>query len=241
MDKLWRILYSPRRVYDELMEDVQIRLPLVTILAAIAIFAIAIAFLAPHPRPSGEEILNFHKQLVLLEREPDRENWEKRRQELIEETYGPQDIVLGTRISANPWAPVTWPIGFLVVAMWMGTCFFFVFRGTETQLSWRQWFGFCVWSELPIVFSSALDVVFAARGMNRPLLFEIYVQDLHFFIIITAIFSMWTLVLQTQGLRSWTSKGIGFCIGRVLLTNLMAVVPITLVLFAFLSLISGGA
>ena len=139
------------------------------------------------------------------------------------------------------WAPVTWPIGFLVFAAWMGTCFFLVCRGTESQLSWSQWFGFCVWSELPIVFSSALDVVFAAKGQNRPLLFEIYVQDWHFFVIITAIFSMWTFVLQTQGLRSWTSKGIGVCIGRVLLANLMTVVPIALVLFAFLSLISGGA
>ncbi|MXW07241.1 MAG: YIP1 family protein, partial [Gammaproteobacteria bacterium] len=212
MDKLWHILYSPRRVYDELSTDVQVRVPLVTILGTVAIFAIAIAFLAPHPRPSGEEILNFHKQLVLLEREPDRENWEKRRQELIEETYGPQDIVLGTRISANPWAPVTWPLIFLVFVAWMGTCFYFVDRWTGSQLSWRQWFGFCVWSQLPYVVSSALDVVFAVMGQNRPLLFEIYAQGAHFYIVITAIFSLWSLVLQILGLRSWTAKGIGVCI-----------------------------
>lgn len=237
MDKLWRILYSPRRVYDELIKDVQVRLPLVTILGAVAIFAIAIAFLAPHPRPTAEEIENYRKQMILLEHESDREYAEKRRQELREETYGPQDILLGTRISANPWAPVTWPLGYLVFVAWMGTCFFFVCRGTGSQLSWNQWFGFCVWSELPIVFSSALDVVFAAMGQNRPLLFETSVQGWYFYATTIAIFTLWSIFLQVQGLRSWISKGIGVCIGLVLLVHLMSVVPLLLVLFVFLSLI----
>ena len=37
MDKLWRVLYSPRRVFDELRSDLQIMIPLVTVLVANAI------------------------------------------------------------------------------------------------------------------------------------------------------------------------------------------------------------
>lgn len=237
MDKLWRILYSPRRVYDDLTKDVQVRIPLLTILGAVAIFAIAIAILAPHPRPTAEEVENYRKQMILLEHESDREYAEKRRQELREETYGPQDIVPGTQISANPWAPVTWPLGFLVFAVWMGTCFFLVGRWTGSQLSWDHWFGFCVWSELPTVISSALDVVFAAMGQNRPLLFESSGQGWHFYLNPIVIFGLWSLFIQVQGLRSWTSKGLGVCIVRALLTNLMMIVPLLLVLFALLLLI----
>ena len=234
LDKLWRILYSPRRVYDELSKDVQVRVPLVTILGAIAIFAIAIAILAPHPRPTAEEVENYRKQMILLEHESDFEYAENRRQELREETYGPQDIVPGTQISANPWAPVTWPLGFLVLATWMGMCFFLVGKSIGSQLSWSQWFGFCVWSELPIIISSALDVVFAAMGQNRPLLFETSGQDWQFWVTTTAILGLWSLFIQTQGLRSWTSKNLGVCIGLALLANLMIVGPLLLVLFAML-------
>ncbi|MCY4142642.1 MAG: YIP1 family protein [Gammaproteobacteria bacterium] len=236
MDKLWRILYSPRRVYDELSKDVQDKLPLVTILGAVAISALAIAFLAPHPNPTAGEIENYRKQMILLEHEADREYAEKRRQELREETYGPQDVPAGTRISANPWAPITWPLGYLAFAVWAGTCFFLIGRLKRSDLAWNQWFGFWLWSHVPHVFSVSLDVVFAAMGQNRPLLFEFSNQGWSFFSTTTAIFALWSFVLQIQGMRSWTSKRIGTCIGLVLLANLLIAVSVLLVLFVFAAL-----
>lgn len=234
MDKLWRILYSPRRVYDELSKDVQDKLPLVTILGAVAISALAIAFLSPHPIPTAEEIENYRKQMILLEHEADLEYAEKRRQELRDETYGPQDIPPGTRISASPWAPITWPLGYLVFAAWAGTCFYFMGRLTRSELAWNQWFGFVMWSQVPFVFAAALDVVFAAMGQNRPL-FELSYQNLSFFSTTTPIFGLWSIVLQVQGMRSWKSKGTGTCIGLVLLANLLIVVPLLLVYFVLLA------
>lgn len=210
MDKLWRIFYDPRRVFDELRENQQIRLPIVTILSAVAFSTLVIAILSPPP--TSEELDEYRNQLLLLEDEPDRVLAQSRKDDLYEELYGPRDLPPGVRLAATFWdVPIT-VLSYLLLFAFAGSAFWIATKFVKSEFPWKEWFAFAAWISLPLVFIAILDVVLAAIDRDRP-----YIQiDFGEWYIGTnywAIGIVLSMIIAVAGLRSWTSKGLGTCIG----------------------------
>ncbi len=213
MDKLWRIFYDPRRVFDELREDQQIRLPIVTILGAVAVSTLVIAILSPAPTPpTFEEFSDYRSQSLLLEDEPDREFAKSRKDELHEELYGPREFPPGVRLAATfRDVPLSMLSCLLLLAI-VGSTFWFVTKNVKSEILWKEWFGFATWIKLPVVIFFLLDVVLAAIGRDRPYV-SIDIGEMSFWTTYWAIGNVLSMVIAVAGLRSWTSKGLGTCIG----------------------------
>ncbi len=239
MDKLWRILYSPRRVYDELSTNVQVGLPLMTILGVVAISTLAIAFLAPTPPLSSYDLDPQRMQLGLVANEANLEYAKSQRdREPREAIIDSPSIPAGIRVSAAPWEPLTQPLIYFLCFVWAGTCFLIVGRAAGSGFSWRQWFGFVWWAQIPLIFGAVADVTLAAFGLDRPIFPTISIGELAIYGTTTTIWFWWSFIIEVQGLKSWTSKGIGACIGLALLANLLIAIPIFLVLTVVSSIVS---
>lgn len=229
MDKLWRIFYDPRRVFDELRENQQIWLPIVTILGAAAISTLVIAILSPPP--TSGELDEYRKQMLLLEVEPDRELAQNRKDELYEELYGPRDLPPGVRLAATFWdIPLLVP-SFLLLFVFVGSAFWIATKNVNSEILWKEWFGFATWINLPLVLIAILDVVLAAIGRDRPYI-SIDIGVMSFWTTYSSIGIVLSMVIAVAGLRSWTSKGLGTCIG---LTGLAFGIQIVCALLAMVA------
>ena len=210
MDKLWRIFYDPRKVFDELREDQQIRLPIVTILGAVAISTLAIAILSPPP--TSGELSEYRNQLLLLEDEPDRELAQSRKDELYEGLYGPRDLPPGVRLAATFWDVPLAMLNYLLLFAFVGSAFWIATKIVQSEILWKEWFGFATWINLPLVLIAILDVVLAAIDKDRPYV-SIDIGEMSFWTTYWSIGIVVSTIIAVAGLRSWTSKGPGTCIG----------------------------
>ena len=219
--KLWRILYSPKKVFDELREDQHTGLPVLITIGAVAISTLVVAILT---MPSYEEVEEYRKQSILLESEPDREFARKRRQELYEEVYGPQDLPLHARVRANLTDIPESILGYLLTLVLGATSFWIVGKSINSEILWRHWFGLAAWVQLPVVLIVILDVVLAATDRNR-ILFSFDVGGTQNYLTTQTIWHVWSFVISVAGFRSWTSKGPMACIGLAIFAVLILVIP----------------
>ena len=231
MDKLWRILIFPRKVFDELQDQVQTALPLGTLLACLVIGTVLIAFLAPLPIPTEEKRQEYWKAFFLLRDEPNRQYADAVLNKLEFELYGPKDEPQGTRVGSYPWDPVLNPLYFLMYLVFLGTSLSivraFMPEGPTTQ--WKRWFGFACWAQIPSVLGGIADVVYAALSTSRPT-FYLHLSDWsNISINTTTVSSWWTIILLFQGLRSWTKRGFFACLGFTLGVLILAVPAFMLV------------
>lgn len=222
MDKLWRIFYDPRRVFDELLENQQVWLPLVTVLAAIGISTLVIALL--NPAPTLEDLDEIRNELLLLTDEPDRELVDRRIGELNKKLFGSRDLnPMGEKLSATLWDVPASIIGCLLVIALVASSFWFVGQSIKSSIRWKQWFGFAAWVELPAVPVAILDVVLAALDRDRPhISFDFGMIDIS--VTYWAFWLFMSLLITVGGLRSWTSKGALACIA---LTGVALVIQIS--------------
>ncbi len=184
MEKLWRILYSPRGVFDELNIDTQTSIPLVAVLATVA---------------------------------------------------------LSSLIQSNPVSMITNPLGWLIAIAGIGTGFFIVGKICGTHHSWTQWFGFASWIHVPLILSMALDALLAVLNVEWPR-FELFTRgELRSGIELGFPFWLWIYVISVLGLRSWTSKGTGACIGFALLPPILLALPLFMVFYALYAAFSALA
>lgn len=182
MQKLWRILYSPRSVFDELSSGLQIAVPLVTVLGIVAF-----SKLVTHP---------------------------------------------------NPFNLVLSPIGWALYMAVLGTGFLIVGKICKTKHTWVQWFGFAAWMQVPLVLVTALDVLLALLNFEP--------REIHLFTVgegrvaldTSSISWIWSYIISIHGLRSWTSKNIGPCIGLALLPHVLLVLPFVLLFLGMVSFIN---
>ena len=134
MNKLWRIFYDPRKVFDELREDQQVGLPLVTLLAAVAISTLIVALLNPTPAPTPEELDEIRNELLLLADEPDRELVDKRVGELHEELFDPRDLPMGESLTATLWDVPTSIVASLLGLALVATSFWIVGQSIKSPI-----------------------------------------------------------------------------------------------------------
>lgn len=227
VDKLWRIFYDPRKVFDELRENQQFRLPLVTLLAAIGISTLVVALL--NPTPTFEDLDEIRNELLLLADEPDRELVDSRIGELRKKLISPRDLLpMGEKLTATLWDVPVSIIGCLLGITLAAWSFWLVGLSIKSSIRWKQWFGFAAWVELPAVPIALLDVVFAALDRDRPhISFEFGTMDIS--VTYWALWLFFSLIIAVGGLRSWTSKGALICIA---LTGIAFVIQIASLLLA---------
>lgn len=242
VDKLWRVLYSPRSVFDELRDDLQVALPILALFGATFITSILLLILHPLASPTTQEIDEYRNQLLQLEDEPDQEYAIARRKELREQFFGPDDSTVdrapNARIVPRPINLVAQPLGLLVLLLLHGTSFWILGKMMKSDLRWNQWFGLVCWSHLPVVAVLALDAVLLAMGSDSRLLFSFSFGNAHIAATTGVIWGSWSFVIAVQALRSWTAKGLGACIGWVLASYLQILVPMAGVASAIKSVVS---
>lgn len=242
VDKLWRVLYSPRRVFYELRDDLQVALPILALFGATFITSILLLILHPLASPTTQEIDEYRNQLLQLVDEPDQEYAIARRKELREQFFGPDDSTVDraphARIVPRPINLVAQPLGLLALLLLHGTSFWILGKMMKSDLRWNQWFGLVCWSDLPVVVLLALDVVLVAMGSNSRLLFFYSFGNAYIAVTTEAIWAAWSFVILVQGLRSWTAKGLGACIGWVLASYLQIIVPLVVIMIAIASVVS---
>ena len=230
MDKLWRIFFEPRRVFDELRQNQQIKFPLVTILGAAAISTLVVALLSPPP--TSGELDEYRNQLLLLEAEPDRELAQIRKDELYEELYGPRDLPPGVRLAATFWDVPISVLSYLLLFAFVGSAFWIATIIVKSEILWKEWFAFAAWINLPLVLIAILDVVLAAFDRDRPYI-QIDIGEWYIGMNYWAIAIVLSMIIAVAGLRSWTSKGLGTCIGLTALAFGIQLVSALLALGAF--------
>lgn len=219
---LWRILYAPKSVFDELREDQHTGLPGLITIGVLAISTFVIAILTT---PSYEEVEEYRKQSVLLMEELDRDSEETRRAELYEEVYGPQDLPQNARVGATLTDVPASILGYLLTLVFLASSFWIVGKSFKSEILWRRWFGFAAWVALPGVLVVVLDVILAATDRNR-ILFSFDVGGIHVYGTTLFIWHAWSFIIAVGGLKSWTSKGWGSCVGLAFFAHLILVIPV---------------
>ena len=229
IDKLWRIFYDSRKVFDELREDQQVGLPLVTLLAAVAISTLIVALLNPTPAPTPEELDEYRNELLLLADEPDREVAKKRKGELREKIFDPRNLPMGESLTATLWdVPAAIMMCLLGLAL-VASSFWILGKSIRSEILWKQWFGFAAWVELPAVPIAILDVVFAASDIDRAhISFDFGTMDIS--VTYWAFWLFLSLIITVGGLRSWTSKGPLTCIALTGIAFVMQIASLLLYL-----------
>ena len=187
MDKLWRILYSPRSVFDELNTNTQVAIPLIAVLGAVAIAGY---------------------------------------------------------IQSNAWSQlITAPLGrFLGIAL-IGTGFFIVGKICKTNHSWSQWFDFSAWMHVPLILPIALETLLSVLAVELPqvTVYSYLRREEAHNIAIGIPWWLWPYVVSVFGLRSWTSKGTGVCIGLALVPYVVVMLPLVLIFVLINAFFFGAA
>lgn len=182
MQNLWRILYSPQSVYDELSSGLQIVFPLVAVLGVVALST------------------------------------------LVTET--------------NPFSILTAPLGWAIYMALLGTGFLIVGKICKSDHKWGQWFGFAAWAQVPLILVTALDVLLAVLNFEPGEIHLFSVGEGRVALDTYSISWIWSYIISIHGLRSWTSKNIGPCIGWALLPHVLLVLPFVLLFLGMVSFIN---
>lgn len=91
----------------------------------------------------------------------------------------------------------------------IGTYFFIVARCFRLKILWEHWIGFTCWTLVPLALvHSAMSFLSMYQAGARSSSVIIAVALLCIILLI-----LWTVCLSAQGLRIWTSRGWGFCLG----------------------------
>lgn len=110
---------------------------------------------------------------------------------------------------------------FVLSVILLGTYFFVVARCFRIdEIRWEHWFGFACWTLVPLILVDGAAIFIDAYSEARdPLLsISVFVVAVCFLLPI-----VWTVILTAQGLRIWTAKGWGFCLGFSVLPYTMFV------------------
>ncbi|MCY3884002.1 MAG: Yip1 family protein [Gammaproteobacteria bacterium] len=201
MERLWKILISPRQEFDEMREDVSILLPLMTILLVAGICGAITVMMTP----DQVFIDAINAQADAQEQMGQTDN----AQELRDQMENPNMVTLARTVgvvSGFIGAPIVIVIGLLI----LGTFFFIVGKIVGSDTGWVDWFGFSCWVSIPTAVGAILSVVLVAIGgmdwQNGLELLGWFGMNAPWAAAIT-IPSLWTLYITVNGLDSWLSKG----------------------------------
>ncbi|MXW53991.1 MAG: YIP1 family protein [Gammaproteobacteria bacterium] len=202
MERLWKILISPRQEFDEMREDVSVVLPLVTILLVAGICAAITVYMTPDETFTAV----VEAQIEAMENSGQSEAAETQRQ-LMDSPGAISMMRMMGAIGALIGGPLLIAIGFLI----LGTFYFVVGKIVQSGASWVDWFGFSCWVSVPIAVGAVLTLVLVAIGgmewANGLAVLGWFGMTAPWAMAIT-IPALWTLYITINGLDSWLQKGV---------------------------------
>ncbi len=209
MDKLWRVLYEPTRVFDEIRDDCPIMLPL----AVVAVLSAIIMGLTLGVFTSDEAIkkqleAELEAQEMLLEMNSPLVNAETIEQ--VRESIEDGSAIPIARMSAAIGSPIAFAIGLVLGFLLTGTYFFIVGKIVRADMGWDSWFGFACWCAMPVVIGLAVQMVLTATGSaNAPTFLSplTWFGMSDFWATYLSIPVLWSVYIAICGLQSWMDKG----------------------------------
>lgn len=203
MERLWKILISPKQEFDEMREDVSIILPLVTLLLVVGVCG-AIATLMT---PDETFIANLETQIEMLENMGQSDTAEQQRNLLDD----PAAISMMRTMEAGG-ALIFGPIGLVIVLLLLGTFYFVVGKIVKSDASWGDWFAFSCWVSIPAAIGAVATLALMAIGStalatNGLAVLGWFGMTAPWAMAIT-IPALWTLYITINGLDSWLEKGV---------------------------------
>ena len=209
MIDLLKICFSPNKVYESLKGNLRIHLPLVTLILNIVIVCVvAYFFVFVGDIVSSEEALR----------------------EAFEEFVGKgtSTSLLFNFLIAFVLSVLT-VFGSMVGVVLLATFFLLAGKVLQQPFRWIQWFGFTLWSLMPSVLCSLVQLVCAIFvGFGEATLSPLnWIPSLreNWIASLIDIQVIWTAVIMTFGLRRWTDKSLAICITVVCI---LMVVPFAL-------------
>ena len=123
----------------------------------------------------------------------------------------------------------------------IGTGFFIVGKICKSGQTWYQWFGFAAWMQVPLILITVLNVCLTLLNVETMAIHLFTISDWKFGIETSTIWWVWSYIISIQGLKSWTSKGTGACVGLALVPLALLILPFFLLFLMINAFFLGAA
>ena len=226
MDKLWRVVYDPSTVFDEVRENCPILQPLGVVVVLGVIMSALTAGLFTSDQAYKERLMaDVGSDQTAKIRVPS-DHVEQTRETIENGAFVPE----ARRLAAigKPLAlasDLLW--GFLVVS----TYYFLAAKVVSAGRNWISWFGFACWCAVPALVGLLAEMVLTAAGsayaqtVLSPLTWFGITDSWAMYLSIPVL---WSFYLAVCGLQSWLNKGWATSV-------VVAVIPV-----AFIALVGFG-
>ena len=224
VERLYRILISPREIFDEIREKPSILMPLICILifggfwAAVETYNVDEGVYALEAKAQSQMSQLFSTLL-----EGDLEGLDEQSQELEElnelilegedvdvEALGvTSEDIARVRTNATVFAPFMFALGTGIVLLLIGTYYFIAAKVVNVEIGWDKWFAFACWAALPYVIGYIARVVLVSFGgadssnLLDPLTWFGFEEGWAKFLSIPLF---WSFFVAIHGFQSWTGK-----------------------------------
>ena len=229
VERLVRVLTSPREVFDEIRERPSILLPLICILIAGGVWAAVQAYNVDEAIYALEaKAQNELGQVFSTILGGDVEQLEEKAQDLDEieeltrrvaegETIDVDSLgvssedIARVRTNATAMAPFMSAVGIALVLLLLGTYYFIAARVVKVEVGWEKWFAFACWAGLPYVVGYIVKIVLVFFG-GAKLGNALAPMTWFGFEGAWAMFLdgplFWSFFIAIQGFMCWTSKDV---------------------------------
>ena len=224
MERLWKVLISPREIFDQIREHPPFLVPLLCILMLGGVSAATVLFHADETthaivaqtwKLSGETIsatLSGDEDLVaeLAEEMKEFQDWVVEGDNLHRADLDVTDEEIA---QARFWSAVialfTSAIGTMIVLLILGTYYWVVAKVLSIEIGWPKWFGFACWAGLPYGVGYVVQILLVSLGGEGA---SNALAPLTWFGLNTGwaafldIPLFWSVYLAIHGYQSWTSR-----------------------------------
>ena len=202
MERLWKILISPKQEFDEMREDVSIILPLMTILLVIGICGAITVYMTP------DEVFTttIESQVEAME-DMGQSDAAQQTRDQMDDPSAISMMKMAGAIAAFIFGPIGMAIGLLI----LGTFYFIVGKIVQSEASWGDWFGFSCWVSIPLAIGSVATLVLVSiggLGWSNGLSVLGWIGMSAPWAMAITIPALWTLYITINGLDSWLQKGV---------------------------------
>ncbi|MXW53990.1 MAG: YIP1 family protein [Gammaproteobacteria bacterium] len=219
MNRYWKILISPRSLFDQFRMGIPILLPLVLVLLSGGIYVGITAYFTDDQTYKGhlQDHASAQSEIDVLP--------EETLEHLQRSIEDPQRIDEARR-SATFVAPLVYAITFTIGLVLLASYYWLAGLSFETRIGWASWFGFTCWAAMPTVYGSVITAALISslgiewKNALSPLTWIGWTQP---WAVLFTIPLVWIVFISVHGLRSWGNKRIGTSVIVVLVPYLVYV------------------
>ncbi|MXZ45204.1 MAG: hypothetical protein F4Z01_09605 [Gammaproteobacteria bacterium] len=223
MANLLKIFIAPGAVFSTMKDEVPIIQPLLALILCVGVFSAIQPLFVSDSSKMTQEVLEFAFETLseqgLDVGNPERYSWNRTTQVFV--------------------APVSALIWLCVGVLILSTYFQVTGNSSEVRRSWPEWFGFTLWSMMPLAlyyflfaFATLVTGEISPKQYLTPLAWVPGMQDNAFAVHIT-FGTLWAVWIQTVGLHHWTERTYPICLIIVLVPWLLQLLIATSLMTTF--------